>query len=115
MTTVSHKNLTGSQLHEPKGVASAANGTVYVADGIGSGAFSLGTALGPIKNIWTASLTTTVTMSTTGAWTDTGLSVTTGTLNNSSNKVLVLVHLGILTNSGRIGLDITDSGNTSIL
>lgn len=32
-----HKDLTGAELHEPKGVASAASGTVYVADGSGSG------------------------------------------------------------------------------
>lgn len=32
-----HKNLTGSDLHEPKGQATAAANTVYVADGAGSG------------------------------------------------------------------------------
>src|SRR3990167_4540988 len=37
MTTISHKLLTGSQLHEPKGVASAALDTVYISDNIGSG------------------------------------------------------------------------------
>lgn len=40
MTNVSHASLTGSQLHEPKGVASATSGTVYVADGAGSGTWS---------------------------------------------------------------------------
>jgi hypothetical protein len=35
-----HKDLTGDELHEPKGVASAAEGTVYVADGSGSGTWS---------------------------------------------------------------------------
>ena len=34
-----HSSLTGSQLHEPKGVAAAAGGTVYVADGAGSGSW----------------------------------------------------------------------------
>jgi len=34
-----HSTLTGSNLHEPKGIASAAADTVYVADGAGSGAF----------------------------------------------------------------------------
>lgn len=37
MANVSHATLTGSQLHEPKGVATATLGEVYVADGTGSG------------------------------------------------------------------------------
>ena len=32
-----HKDLTGADLHEPKGIDSAASGDVYVADGAGSG------------------------------------------------------------------------------
>lgn len=40
MTNVSHASLTGSQLHEPKGADSATLGTVYVADGAGSGSWS---------------------------------------------------------------------------
>lgn len=32
-----HNTLTGSELHEPKGVASASEGMAYVADGSGSG------------------------------------------------------------------------------
>lgn len=35
-----HKDLTGTDLHEPKGVASASSGQVYVANGSGSGAWS---------------------------------------------------------------------------
>lgn len=35
--TLQHNALTGSQLHEPKGVATASSGQVYVADGGGSG------------------------------------------------------------------------------
>jgi hypothetical protein len=35
-----HRNLTGAELHEPKGVASATAGTVYVANGSGSGAWT---------------------------------------------------------------------------
>lgn len=35
-----HKDLTGADLHEPKGISSAANGTVYVANGSGSGTWS---------------------------------------------------------------------------
>ena len=36
-----HSALTGAELHEPKGVASASKHTVYVADGVGSGAWNL--------------------------------------------------------------------------
>jgi hypothetical protein len=35
-----HKDLTGVDLHEPKGVATATSGQVYVADGAGSGAWT---------------------------------------------------------------------------
>lgn len=45
MPNVSHASLTGSNLHEPKGAAAAANGTVYVANGAGSGTWqSVGTS-----------------------------------------------------------------------
>jgi hypothetical protein len=37
---VEHRNLTGSALHEPKGASSAVEGTVYIADGSGSGTWS---------------------------------------------------------------------------
>lgn len=36
-----HSSLTDPNLHEPKGVASAAEGMVYVADGAGSGSWNL--------------------------------------------------------------------------
>lgn len=39
MANVQHSALTGSELHEPKGVASATDQDVYVADGAGSGAW----------------------------------------------------------------------------
>ena len=35
-----HSSLTGSDLHEPKGVAAAAADTVYIANGAGSGAWT---------------------------------------------------------------------------
>ena len=35
--TISHKNITNADLHEPKDVSSASVNTVYVADGAGSG------------------------------------------------------------------------------
>ena len=37
MANTGHENLTGSDLHEPKGVAAAAVNKVYVANGSGSG------------------------------------------------------------------------------
>lgn len=37
MANVQHNNLTDPNLHEPKGVSTAVNGQVYVADGGGSG------------------------------------------------------------------------------
>ena len=39
MPTTVHSTMTGTDLHEPKGVASAADETVYVADNAGSGAW----------------------------------------------------------------------------
>ena len=44
--SVEHKNLTGSELHEPKGVASAGSGTVYEANGSGSGSW-----VDPLRNL----------------------------------------------------------------
>ena len=38
--TIQHNLITGSDLHEPKGVATAANKTVYVANGSASGAWT---------------------------------------------------------------------------
>lgn len=35
-----HKDLTGTDLHEPKGVSAAASGAVYIANGTGSGAWT---------------------------------------------------------------------------
>lgn len=37
---IEHKNITGVDLHEPKGVASSNSGEVYVSDGSGSGSWS---------------------------------------------------------------------------
>lgn len=49
-----HKDLTGTDLHEPKGAAAASANTVYVADGAGSGTWSQvpSSAIGSsVKNI----------------------------------------------------------------
>lgn len=40
MTNTAHSTLTGANLHEPKGVATATSGQVYIADGAGSGAWA---------------------------------------------------------------------------
>lgn len=40
MANVAHSTLTGADLHEPKGISSATSGTVYVANGSGSGTWS---------------------------------------------------------------------------
>jgi hypothetical protein len=44
MANVNHSTLTDPYLHEPKGVASAPSGSVYVADGAGSGDWTKGHA-----------------------------------------------------------------------
>lgn len=46
MADVEHSALTGSDLHEPKGAASATANHVYVADGAGSGSFQFLTPYG---------------------------------------------------------------------
>lgn len=38
--TIEHKNITDAERHEPKGASTASNGTVYIADGAGSGAWT---------------------------------------------------------------------------
>lgn len=61
MANVNHSALTDPYLHEPKGVASASTGKVYVTNGSGSGAWTAKEALvelsleGYIENISTAS------------------------------------------------------------
>jgi len=44
MPDVQHANLTGAELHEPKGVAGASVNTLYVANGSGSGTWQKVTA-----------------------------------------------------------------------
>lgn len=40
MTDISHSSIADPNIHEPKGVASASSGEVYVANGSGSGAWT---------------------------------------------------------------------------
>jgi len=49
--SVLHKNLTGADLHEPKGVAGATAGQAYVANGSGSGVWQAAstTLKGPVE------------------------------------------------------------------
>lgn len=58
-----HKDITGADLHEPKGVATATSGQVYQADGAGSGTWStLALPTGTFK-------VTKVDFTSTGTWT----------------------------------------------
>lgn len=43
MAKIQHKDLPDQYLHEPKGASSAAQGTLYIADGNGGGAFGFPT------------------------------------------------------------------------
>ena len=45
MANVNHSTLTDPYLHEPKGVATASAGSLYYADGSGSGAWTASTSL----------------------------------------------------------------------
>ena len=54
MANVLHKNLTGTDLHEPKGAASASANQVYVADGAASGAWFTLVPLGVVWDYWGA-------------------------------------------------------------
>jgi hypothetical protein len=40
MADVQHSAITDPEIHEPKGVATAANGRVYISNGVGSGAWN---------------------------------------------------------------------------
>lgn len=51
-----HKNLTGSDLHEPKGIEIASSDQVYVANGTGSGAWTDLDSLYPPVSVAVASL-----------------------------------------------------------
>lgn len=47
--TIQHKDLSGSDLHEPKGIETATAGEVYVANGSGSGSWD--NVLTDVKNL----------------------------------------------------------------
>ena len=40
MATIQHVDITDPEVHEPKGASTASNGTIYVSDGAGSGAWT---------------------------------------------------------------------------
>jgi hypothetical protein len=80
MAQVQHSALPDSQLHEPKGVASAASGKVYVANGSGSGVWQYvaGHAYGDLyisgssTSQTLAAASATAKLNPTGAWTSNG-------------------------------------------
>lgn len=41
MADIQHVNITDPQIHEPKGASTASSGTVYLANGLGSGAWQV--------------------------------------------------------------------------
>lgn len=45
MADVIHKNLTGAEIHEPKGISTAADNSVYVSNGLGSGSWVVPTPI----------------------------------------------------------------------
>ncbi len=51
MADVAHATLTGSDLHEPKGVSSAIPDTVYIADGLGGGTWDTQGTLGKLVTV----------------------------------------------------------------
>ena len=55
MANVEHSSLTGSALHEPKGVSTAGSGTIYLADGAGSGSWESSHAFASLGSSTTSS------------------------------------------------------------
>lgn len=68
MANVAHSSLTGSSLHEPKGVASAAINTVYASDGAGSGAWTDMNDLVTATNFTTGDVKTTIKTAADASW-----------------------------------------------
>lgn len=66
MANVAHSTLTGSDLHEPKGVASANSGQIYIADGAGSGTWTTLDTSGRWELISTATASNSSTLTFTG-------------------------------------------------
>lgn len=65
MTDINHASITDPYLHEPKGVAAASSGQVYVANGSGSGAWqSQTTTNGAVKQVNLYNSTQTITIPT---------------------------------------------------
>lgn len=108
MPTVQHKTLTDPDLHEPKGVSSATNGQVYVADGAGSGAWKeYPTATETLKGILlkaatVAALTDSTTGTADGTVSDVGTAFSQAILNDNFAEVTVKINaiLTALKNAG---------------
>lgn len=103
--SVSHSTLTGTDLHEPKGVAAASAGDVYKADGLGGGAWAPPGGATTVSTYFNANLSvTTLTAGAPGAWT-----VIAGTQ-------LIGVNLGSWTlTAGNDGLIIPATGTYQLL
>lgn len=68
MTNIAHASLTGSDLHEPKGISGATSGQVYIANGSGSGAWTdTGATIGT-ANFTTGDLKPTIKTSADTGW-----------------------------------------------
>lgn len=63
-----HRTLTGAELHEPKGVAAAAAGQVYVANGAGSGTWTKRVQVGFLDYNDLETATTAITVAGTGTF-----------------------------------------------
>lgn len=96
MATIQHRDITGDNIHEPKGASTALNGQVYRADGTGSGdwMFPAGHAYG---ELYITGGTTTQTLpassgkaklNPTGGWTENGHSNV--TLDGANGTITVL-------------------------
>lgn len=97
MATIQHRDITGNNIHEPKGASTALDGQVYIADGSGSGdwTFPSGHAYGELY-ITNGSVSQTLPASSataklnpTGAWTLNGNKNVTPSAANGTITILV--------------------------
>lgn len=91
MPDVEHSTLTTTDLHEPKGVAAATSGQVYVADGAGSGAWAFQNQYGAINTLRsdTVSISSIGTTAQTLAFANDGVDSGNVTADSANNRVTV--------------------------
>ena len=105
---IEHVTITDPDIHEPKGIVTASDGSVYVADGIGSGSWQVRGTTQYIHNVSNASNTTncaagvdtTLPMKGDGTNNFTSSTVGTGLLNldtafNSNKGALIVDNMGL--------------------